>query len=51
MEKVSKGLYSFDTSEWEEVSKEAKDFVKKLLSFDPSNKNFMSNLLGKRYSA
>lgn len=36
MEKVSKGVYSFDSMEWEEVSKEAKDFIRKLLSFDPS---------------
>lgn len=31
MEKVKKGLYSFESIEWEDVSKEAKEFIKKLL--------------------
>ncbi|CAD8109050.1 unnamed protein product [Paramecium sonneborni] len=41
MEKVSKGAYSFETQEWEEVSKEAKDFIRKMLQIEPN----------KRYSA
>ncbi|CAK95072.1 unnamed protein product (macronuclear) [Paramecium tetraurelia] len=41
MEKVSKGVYSFDTQEWEEVTKEGKEFIRKMLQFDPT----------KRYSA
>ncbi|CAD8079716.1 unnamed protein product [Paramecium primaurelia] len=38
MEKVSKGVYSFDSQEWEDVSKEAKDFIRKLLQLDPSKR-------------
>ncbi|CAD8100160.1 unnamed protein product [Paramecium primaurelia] len=41
MDKVSKGVYTFDTIEWEEVSKEAKEYIRKMLQFDPI----------KRYSA
>lgn len=37
MEKVAKGVYSFDTVEWEDVSKEAKEFIRKMLQIDPSN--------------
>jgi len=37
MEKVTKGQYSFESIEWEEVSKEAKEFIKKMLQYDPSN--------------
>jgi calcium-dependent protein kinase len=31
MEKVSKGHYSFESEEWEEISKEAKELIKKML--------------------
>lgn len=31
MEKVKKGTYSFDSIEWEDVSKEGKEFIKKML--------------------
>ncbi|CAD8110074.1 unnamed protein product [Paramecium sonneborni] len=41
MEKVKKGVFSFESIEWEDVSKEAKEFIKKLLQYDPT----------KRYSA
>jgi calcium-dependent protein kinase len=41
MENVAKGNYSFDSSEWKDVSNLAKDFIRKLLEMDPS----------KRYSA
>ena len=41
MEKVKKGTYSFDSIEWEDVSKEGKEFIKKMLQYDSS----------KRYSA
>lgn len=36
MEKVSKGLYSFNSKEWSYISKEAKLFIKKLLEYEPS---------------
>jgi calcium-dependent protein kinase len=36
MEKVAKGTYSFDSEEWDETSKEAKELIKKMLQFDPS---------------
>ena len=35
MEKVSKGVFNFDSEEWDEVSKEAKDLIKKMLQFEP----------------
>lgn len=35
MEKVSKGNFSFDSEEWDAVSKEAKEFIKKMLTYDP----------------
>ncbi|CAD8185028.1 unnamed protein product [Paramecium octaurelia] len=38
MEKVSKGVYSFDSQEWEEVTKEAKEFVRKMLQFEPNKR-------------
>ncbi|CAD8178240.1 unnamed protein product [Paramecium pentaurelia] len=41
IEKVKKGTYSFESNGLEDISKEAKDCIKKLLSYDPT----------KRYSA
>ena len=38
MEKVAKGQYNFDTHEWDEISKEAKDFIKKMLTYDPAKR-------------
>lgn len=35
MEKVSKGTFTFDGDEWEDISKEAKEFIKKMLTYDP----------------
>lgn len=35
MEKVNKGTYTFDGDEWEDISKEAKEFIKKMLTYDP----------------
>lgn len=35
MEKVNKGLYGFTGKEWLYVSKEAKNFIKKLLEYEP----------------
>ncbi|CAK65423.1 unnamed protein product (macronuclear) [Paramecium tetraurelia] len=36
--KISKGVYTFDSREWEDVSMEAKDFITKLLQLDPNNR-------------
>ena len=41
MEKVAKGVYTFESHEWDEISKEAKEFIKKMLQYEP----------GKRYRA
>lgn len=38
MEKVAKGLYSFSGKEWSYVSKEAKNFIKKLLEYEPQSR-------------
>ena len=38
MEKVAKGAYTFDSEEWDQISKEAKELIKKMLMFDPSKK-------------
>lgn len=35
MEKVNKGTYTFDGDEWEDIGKEAKEFIKKMLTYDP----------------
>ena len=40
MEKVSKGIYTFESEEWEEISKEAKELIRKMLQYDPSIPNF-----------
>lgn len=34
MEKVAKGSYTFDGEEWEDISKEAKEFIRKMLTYD-----------------
>ncbi|CAD8205468.1 unnamed protein product [Paramecium pentaurelia] len=38
MEKISQGVYSFDSQEWEDVSIEAKNYIRKLLELDPSKR-------------
>ncbi|KAM3134083.1 hypothetical protein pb186bvf_013809 [Paramecium bursaria] len=45
MEKVAKGQYNFDTHEWDEISKEAKDFIKKMLTYDPAKRYTASQCL------
>jgi calcium-dependent protein kinase len=35
MERVAKGSYSFDFDEWKQISGEAKQFIKKMLEYDP----------------
>ena len=35
MEKVAKGHYDFNSEEWDNVSKEAKNFIKRMLEFEP----------------
>ena len=32
------GVYNFDGEEWEEISDEAKIFIRKLLEYDPSKR-------------
>ncbi len=38
MEKVSKGVFDFNSEEWAPISIEAKNFIKKLLEYDPSKR-------------
>ncbi len=38
MDRVAKGTYSFDFDEWKGVSIEAKQFIKKMLEYDPSKR-------------
>jgi len=38
LEKVSKGVFSFDRPGWKEVSEEAKELIKKMLTFDPKDR-------------
>lgn len=38
MEKVAKGNYNFDGEEWLQISKEGKDFISRLLEFDPDKR-------------
>lgn len=35
MERVKKGSYNFDYDEWKNISSEAKNFIKKMLEYDP----------------
>lgn len=49
MEKVNKGTYSFESEEWEGISKDAKELIKKMLTYEPSN--YMCLKIAKRYSA
>lgn len=36
LEKVAKGEYDFDSEEWDSISDEAKQFIKKMMEYDPS---------------
>lgn len=38
LEKVVKGLYEFKNSEWEGISEDAKDLIRKLLEYDPEKR-------------
>ena len=38
MEKVAKGHYDFNSEEWEGVSKEAKQLIKRMLEFESSKR-------------
>lgn len=38
MERVAKGSYSFDFDEWKQISSEAKQFIKRMLEYDPSKR-------------
>jgi calcium-dependent protein kinase len=50
MEKVKKGIYTFDGEEWEDISKEAKEFIRKMICFDPGKYTIYLYLV-KRYTA
>jgi calcium-dependent protein kinase len=36
LEKVSKGEYDFDSEEWDQISDEAKMFIRKMMEYEPS---------------
>ena len=38
IESVLKGKYSLDEPEWDDISEEAKDLIKKLLDYDPAKR-------------
>lgn len=38
MEKVAKGVFSFDGEEWQQISQEAKSLIKKMLEYDPNKR-------------
>ena len=38
LEKVVKGLYEFKDSEWEGISEDAKDLIRKLLEYSPEKR-------------
>lgn len=46
MKKVREGKYTFDNASWKNVSKEAKDFIKKLLTYDPEKRYDAEQALG-----
>jgi calcium-dependent protein kinase len=37
LEKVSKGEYDFNSEEWDPISDDAKNFIKKMMEYDTSN--------------
>jgi len=37
LEKVAKGEYDFDSEEWDQISDEAKIFIRKMMEYEPSN--------------
>lgn len=43
MDKVKLGKFSFETEEWNYVSKEAKDFICRLLEKDPKKRLSVNN--------
>lgn len=51
MEKVSKGAFTFDGEEWEDISAEAKAFIKRMLTYEPGRGMPKLFCLAKRYSA
>ena len=38
MDKVKVGTWSFSSPKWENISKDAKDFVTKMLTYDPHDR-------------
>jgi calcium-dependent protein kinase len=45
IESVLKGHYTVDEPEWDEVSADGKDFVKKMLAYDPAKRISASDAL------
>ena len=54
MEKVGRGIYSFEGPEWNQVSNEAKSFIRKMLEFDVDKRIAASDAINdpwiKKYS-
>ena len=38
LEEVSKGVFDFESDEWDIISEECKDFIRKLLIIDPNQR-------------
>ena len=38
LDKVAAGKYAFDTDEWKPISEDAKNFIRKLLEYDPKKR-------------
>lgn len=47
--KVVRGIYRFEAEEWESVSEDAKDFIRKILVVDPKRRLTCAQMLQHRY--
>ena len=45
MQKIEKGEYNFNGAEWNGVSKEAKNIINRMLTFDPKKRPSAEELL------
>ncbi len=54
MEKVGRGIYSFEGPEWNQISNEAKNFIRRMLEFDVDKRISASDAINdpwiKKYS-